>query len=497
MIEKNLNKTQETNETLLDSYTLTVNGVLVQIKIIRLRDYPVPKYNVSVTNISDTTKLILEKIRQDFIQKIDFTAIEKFESNDLVKVQERFRKEIKSLLHKYFPNIDEKSESMLVNYIIEENLGFGKVDVLLEDVYLEEIVINNHEEPVRVYHKRFGWLETNIKILTEARIRHYSSMIGRNVGKEITMLSPLMDAHLKSGDRVNATLEPISTKGNTITIRKFAKDPWTITKFIKSNTISIDGAAFIWLCMQHELSVLVAGGTGSGKTSMLNVLSNFFPANQRILSIEDTRELVLPKELHWVPMATRLPNPEGKGGVAMLDLLVNSLRMRPDRIIVGEIRRKEEAQVLLEAMHTGHSVYATIHANTAEEVIMRLTNPPIDLPKPMISSLGLICVQNRNRRTGKRRTLQIAEILPSGDPNVVLQLNAHEDILEKMNESEVVFGRLELYTGLNRAEINEDIAKKKEILQWLMDHGIEDIEQIGKVMSQYYMGILDLNNPPV
>src|SRR6056297_296808 len=221
-------------------------------------------------------------------------------------------------------------------------------------------------------------------------------MIGRDVNKEITALNPLMDAHLLTGDRVNATLNPISTKGNTITIRKFAEDPWTITKFIKQGTINVEAAAFVWLAIQNEMSVLIAGGTGSGKTSMLNVVSNFFPSNQRILSIEDTRELTLPKNLHWVPMETRLPNPEGKGGVTMLDLLVNSLRMRPDRILVGEIRRQKEAEVLLEAMHTGHSVYATIHANNADEVITRLTNPPIDIPKPMISSLSLIIVQNRN-----------------------------------------------------------------------------------------------------
>jgi flagellar protein FlaI len=467
------------------------------VTITRYRDHPVPIYSVSVTNISDTTKLVLEKIRQDFVQKIDFTNIEKFETNDLDKIQERFKKEISGLLHRYFPKLDDATENMLVNYIIEENLGFGKVDTLLADPQLEEIVINGHNEPVRVYHRRFNWCDTNIRIVTEARIRHYASMIGRNVGKEITVLNPLMDAHLKSGDRVNATLVPISSRGNTITIRKFAADPWTITKFIKANTTSLNGAAFIWLCMQHELSVLVAGGTGSGKTSMLNVLSNFFPASQRIISIEDTRELVLPEQMHWVPMETRLPNPEGKGGVSMLDLLVNSLRMRPDRILVGEIRRKEEAQVLLEAMHTGHSVYATIHANNADEVIVRLTNPPINIPKPMISSLGLICVQNRNRRTGKRRTLQIAEILPSGDPNVLLQLNAHDDLLEKMNESRVVYDRLELFTGLNREEIEKDLADKCRILQWLVDNNIEDIESIGKVMSQYYMGILDLDNPPV
>lgn len=488
--------TEDTNQSLLDKYSLTVNNVVVEVEIIRYNDHPIPKYLINITNISDTTKLILEKIRQDFIQKIDFSAIESFESNDLDKIQHRFRREIKSLLHQYFPGLDDKTESMLINYIIEENLGFGKVDILLADEKLEEVVINSHKEPVKVYHKEFGWLETNITIVTEARIRHYSAMIGRNVGKEITALNPLMDAHLKSGDRVNATLEPVSSRGNTITIRKFAKDPWTIPKFIQAGTISIDGAAFLWLCMQHELSILIAGGTGSGKTSMLNVLANFFPPNQRIISIEDTRELVLPEELHWVPMETRLPNPEGKGGVEMLDLLVNSLRMRPDRIAVGEIRRREEAEVLLEAMHTGHSVYATIHANNADEVVVRLTNPPISIPKEMISSLGLICVQNRNRRTGKRRTLQIAEILPSGDPNVLLQLNAKDDILEKLNESKVVFDRLELYTGLSIDQIQEDLAEKKKILHWMIDNKLFDIETVGKVMSHYYMGILDLNKIP-
>ncbi|MCA9478303.1 MAG: CpaF family protein [Nanoarchaeota archaeon] len=481
--------------TVLDKYSLKVNDVVIEVEIVRYRHQPVPRYLVSITNISDTTKLVLEKIRQDFIQKVDFSAIQNFESNDLERIQERFRKEIKELLHRYFPDIDAKTENMLVNYIIEENLGFGKVDILLSDSELEEIVINNHEEPVRVYHKKFGWLETNIKIVTEGRIRHYSSMIGRNVGKEITVLNPLMDAHLKSGDRVNATLSPISSKGNTITIRKFAKDPWTIPKFIKEGTISLEAAAFLWLCMQQELSILIAGGTGSGKTSMLNVMANFFPASQRIISIEDTRELLLPSDLHWVPMETRMANPEGKGGVTMLDCLVNSLRMRPDRILVGEIRRKEEAQVLLEAMHTGHSVYATIHANNAEEAVIRLTNPPINIPKPMISSLGLIVVQNRNRRSGHRRTLQIAEILPSGDAHVLFQLNAHEDRIDQIADSDVVYQRLELYTGMSKDDIYTDMAEKKKILQWMIDNEYFDLEVVGLIMSQYYLGVLDLSKP--
>jgi flagellar protein FlaI len=482
------NVPEQNDKNLLDKYSIEVNNIVVDIQIITRDEESVPLYIVSITNISDTTKLILEKIRQEFISRLDFGDLERAKEQDIEDVRDRFKKEIRGLIDRYFPNTDEKTSDMLVNYLIEENLGFGKIEILLKDPSLEEIVINNHTEPVWVYHKKHNWLKTNIRIFTEARIRHYATMIGRDVNKEITTLNPLMDAHLNTGDRVNATLTPISTKGNTITIRKFAEDPWTITKFIRAGTISVEAAAFIWLAIQNEMSVLIAGGTGSGKTSMLNVLTNFLPANQRIITIEDTRELTLPKNLHWVPLETRLPNPEGKGGVTMLDLLVNSLRMRPDRILVGEIRRKEEAQVLLEAMHTGHSVYATIHANNAEEVITRLTNPPIDIPKPMISSLSLIVVQNRNRRTGKRRTLQIAEVLPNGDPNIVLQLNAKEDTLQKVKRSKTIIERLELYTGMNEEDIERDLQDKMNILNWMMKNGIDQIDRIGQFMADYYMG---------
>jgi archaeal flagellar protein FlaI len=224
----------------------------------------------------------------------------------------------------------------------------------------------------------------------------------------------------------------------------------------------------------------------------LNVISNFFPPNQRIISIEDTRELTLPKNLHWVPLETRLPNPEGKGEITMLDLLVNSLRMRPDRILVGEIRRQKEAQVVLEAMHTGHSVYATIHANNADEVIVRLTNPPIDIPKPMISSLSVILAQSRNRRTGKRRTLQIAEVTPTGDTKILMQLNVADDILEKIGDSETVLERLKLYTGWSTEDITKDLEEKIKILQWLVKNNIENVDQIGAVMAKYYIGNLKI-----
>ena len=475
----------EQSKHYVDSYELKVNDIIVNVSIYSDYNEPVPIYSISITNISETTKIILEKIREEFVSQ-GAGMLEGEGMPEISDIQNEFKKSILILVRKYFPTANKKTIDMLISYILQQNIGLGNIEILLKDKNLEEIVINSAKEPIWVYHRRHGWLKTNIIMPNEGRIRYYSTIIGRDVGKEITALNPLMDAHLKTGDRVNSTLTPISSRGNTITIRKFAVRPWTITEFIKEKTISYEAAALIWMAVQNELSILIAGGTASGKTSMLNVVANFFPPNQRIISLEDTRELMLPEILHWVPLETRLPNPEGKGGISMLDLVINSLRMRPDRIMVGEIRRKAEAEVLFEAMHTGHSVYGTLHANNVKETINRLTQPPIGLPKQILSALSLIVVQHINRRDGKRRTLQIGEIMETGDAKALMQLNAVNDTLEKINEPAAIYETLSLYTGLSKEDIEKDINEKIDILKWMVEKNIGDINKIGLIMSKYY-----------
>ncbi len=476
----------------LDSYEIVIGTLVTRVDIFWEEGQFVPTYRISLANISPTTKLILEKIRREFISQVALGVLEVTSEEGVDIIRQKFEAEIKILISRYFANLDEKTMNMLINYIIRQNLGLGDIEIVLRDANLEEIVVNGADEPVWVYHRKHGWLKTNIILESESKVRHYATMIGRDVGKDITLLNPLLDAHLLTGDRVNATLNPISTHGNTITIRKFSEKPWTITDLINSKTMTVESAALIWLAMQNELSILIAGGTGSGKTSTLNVISNFFPPNQRIISIEDTREITLPKTLHWVPMATRLANPEGKGEITMLDLVVNSLRQRPDRIIVGEIRRQREAEVLFEAMHTGHSVYATIHANNAKETVDRLTNPPINLPKNVLGALSLLLVQNRNRRTGKRRTLQIAELTETGDPNVLMQLDVQSDTLKKVGDMKRTRETLHLYTGLTNEEIDKDLAGKTEILKWIVKNNINNVHDIGIIMAKYYVGEVDV-----
>ena len=387
----------------------------------------------------------------------------------------------------------ESEYKALVGILVHHSLGLGVLEIILRDKNLEEIVINSSKEPIWVYHIKIGWMKTNVTVGSEVHIYDYASAIGRMVGQQITNLNPLMDAYLTTGDRANATLFPISSDGNTLTIRKFARRPWTVTDFIETKTLSLDVAAFLWLAIQFELNIVVAGGTASGKTSLLNALTCFIPPNQRILSIEDTRELHLPEFLHWVPLTTRPPNPEGKGEINMLHLLINSLRMRPDRILVGEIRRQREAEVLFEAINTGHSVYSTLHANTAEEAFRRLVNPPINIPVALLGGLQLIAVMHRDRRKNIRRLLQLTELIPSSglnemrvDLNTIYQWVAADDKIITISKSYRTLGDIKLYTGMSERDIEKDLEEKKEILQWLVEHKVTDITVVGKVVSHYY-----------
>ncbi|MFP4524085.1 MAG: ATPase, T2SS/T4P/T4SS family [Candidatus Woesearchaeota archaeon] len=479
-------KPQTKRQEQLDQYEFKSGDIPITITVKRVPGEFVPIYDVAISSISRTTEHILEKIRQQLIKEVSLGLADLTDSKKSTVVEDKFKEYISMLIDKYFPDTDEETQGFLKSYLNAKALGLGSVEFLMNDILLEEIVINQAEEPVWVYHKRHGWLKTNVILRDEEQIKHYASIIGRKVGRQITVLDPLLDAHLDEGDRVNATISPISTAGNTITIRKFSRDPWTITKFVRSKTLSAEAAALIWLAMQYEMSAVIAGGTASGKTSALNVLANFFPPNQRVISIEDTREIRLPSFLHWVPMNTRLPNAEGKGEVSMGDLLVNSLRMRPDRILVGEVRRKREAETLFEAIHTGHSVYATFHANNAQEAVERLTNPPISVPKIMLPAISLVIVQFRNRRSGTRRTFQVAEILPDASPNVLLQYDNAKDRLVWKNKSKQLFATLKLYTGMTDAEIKKDLKEKERVLKYMNDHDITSVDGVGRVIAEYY-----------
>ena len=446
-------------------------------------------YNLSIPEIDIGTAALLDEIRKELVAVTSIAVGEIVDQKSVLKIKQRFMEDAGNLLKEKVPDMSKETEDFLTGILMQEMLGLGKIEFLISDPDLEEIVIISSKEPVRAYHKKYGWLITNINIKTEEEINNYSNIIARRIGRQISILTPLLDAHVVTGDRANAVLYPIATKGNTITIRKFARDPWTIIDLIDNQTVSLDVAIILWLAIEYEMNILISGGTASGKTVFLNACMPFVPPNHRIISMEDTRELMLPEFLYWCPLVTRSPNPEGKGEVSMLDLLVNSLRMRPDRIILGEIRRQREAEVLFEAMHTGHSVYATVHADTANETIRRLINPPINISPSMLNNVNLNVVMFRDRRSGKRRVYQLAEFLPGKEiitANILYRWVPEKDEIVAHNESMAFFDELSRHTGMSQADINKNLAYKQSILIWLLKNKVRNLNSIGKAMNLYY-----------
>lgn len=480
-------------DSIIEKYEVQTDELTATVNILHDAKEYVPIYHLIFPKIEPATEAVLDSIRERVIMTLTMKAEEILNPEDMTQLKERFVKRASKLIDEELPNLPEKDKKNLIGTLIHESLGLGPIEIMLQDKNLEEIVVNSSKDPIWVYHIKFGWLKTNITIPTETKIYNYASQIGRRVGTQITNLNPLMDAYLTTGDRANATLFPISSEGNTLTIRKFARRPWTITDFIEDKSLSADLAAFLWLAIEYELNILVAGGTASGKTSMLNVLSCFIPPTQRIISIEDTREIQLPEFLHWIPLTTRPPNLEGRGEVTMLQLMINALRMRPDRIIVGEMRRSKEAEVLFEAIHTGHSVYSTLHANTAEETFRRLVNPPIDIPKALLSSLQLIAVMHRDRRKNTRRLLEIAELIPATgleeiriELNTIFKWSPSSDKIVQWGKAHRVSKDIKLFSGMSDEEMQANLNDKKLILNWLVKKQVKDINKVGRIISDYY-----------
>ncbi|MBU0456950.1 MAG: ATPase, T2SS/T4P/T4SS family [Nanoarchaeota archaeon] len=476
-----------------ETYKIESEYFIPEVQIVSEKGEP-KEYRLALPELSISTKAFLEEIKHELVSEIGVIVSEVFDPKMFLKLKNEMGKKAAALIEQKLPQIDPDTKNFLIQNLINAMFGLEDVEYLLNDPNLEEVVILSIKEAVRVYHKKYGWLQTSLFISSEEQIQNYSSIIGRRVGRQINVLSPLLDAHLVTGDRTNAVLYPISTKGSTITIRKFKRDPWTVTDLIKNKTCSSEVFALIWLAIQYEMNVLFSGGTASGKTTFMNICMAFVPPYHRLISIEQTRELQLPDFLYWSPLVTREPNPEGKGEVSMLDLLVNALRMRPDRIILGEVRRKKEAEVLFEAMHTGHSVYATLHANSISETIQRLIHPPIEIAANLIGAVDLNIVMFRDRRRGLRRPIHIGEFIPGEakgeftiSPNILYRWKPTTDQIIPHTKSLRFFEDLSRNTGFTREEIDKDLLEKKRILDWMVKNNIRSIEEVGKIIRQYYL----------
>ena len=350
------------------------------------------------------------------IEKLDFDVLSDPDNQSENEELKRDIKETaKEVIEEQDATISPGERRQVIQDIIDEIIGFGPINDLLEDPDVSEVMVNG---PDQVYVEKNGRLVlTDVKFRDDEHVIHIIEKIVSPLGRRIDESSPMVDARLPDGSRVNAIIPPLALNGPTITIRKFSEDPFTVDDLVGFGTLTDEMAQFLEACVEVRLNVVVSGGTGSGKTTTLNVLSSFIPGDERIVTIEDAAELQLVQD-HVVSLETRPPNVEGKGAVTMRELVKNSLRMRPDRIVVGEVRGGE-ALDMLQAMNTGHDGSLTTgHANSPRDMLSRLETMvmmagmelPVQAIRDQISSAVDLIVQQTRLKDGSRKVVKVTEV---------------------------------------------------------------------------------------
>ena len=354
-------------------------------------------------------------------------------------LEDFYRNAIESLINAKGLNISRTERQKIVKDVYNDVIGLGPLEPLLEDSDVTEIMVNG---PMSVYVERKGLIE-----LTSTRFRdteHLMNVIGRivsSVGRRIDEASPMVDARLADGSRVNAIIPPVCLSGPTLTIRKFSKNPLTVADLVRFSSVSPQMMAFLEACVKGRLNMIVSGGTGSGKTTLLGVLSGFIPENERIVTIEDAAELQL-RQAHVVTLEARTANIEGTGAVTIRDLVRNALRMRPDRIIVGEVRSGETLD-MLQAMNTGHDgSMTTAHSNSPRDLLSRLETMvlmsgmemPVKAIREQISSALDVIVHQARMKDGTRKIVNITEVVGMEGDTIVLQdiYNYHSEGMDTL-----------------------------------------------------------------
>lgn len=364
----------------------------------------------------DPLEPLKDKIHNRLVREVERDLLERInEAEERAKLREKVESVVSEVLDEEEAVLLPAEREALLQEILNDVMGYGPINALIQDPTITEIMVNG---PYQVYIERGGKVElTDVSFRDANHVMHVIERIVAPLGRRIDEGSPMVDARLPDGSRVNAVIPPLSLVGPCITIRKFLKDLLTAEDLVHLGTLSWEMARFLDACVNARLNIVVSGGTGSGKTTTLNVLSSFIPEDERIITIEDAAELQL-RQQHVVRLESRPPNIEGKGAITIRDLVRNALRMRPNRIVVGEVRGGE-ALDMLQAMNTGHDgSLTTVHANSPRDVLSRLETMtlmagmelPIRAIREQISSAIDLIVHQERLRDGSRKIVQITEV---------------------------------------------------------------------------------------
>lgn len=447
-------------------------------------------YRVVEPEISISDRELLRKM-EEFIQEkvnVDFTKLRK---KDAINYVNRM---FSDALEYFKVSKAHEIKEILRYYIFRDFVGLGKIEPLLRDPYLEDISCDGVGIPIYVYHKdpMLGSMRTNISFETREELNDFVIKLAERCGKTISIASPLLDGTLPDGSRVQATLESdIARKGSNFTIRKFSEKPLTPTDLLRFGTCDLNILAYLWLAIEHGSSILISGGTASGKTTLLNVLSLFIKPQMKIVSIEDTAELQL-YHPHWIPQVARVSIATEKKEIDLYELLRESLRQRPDYIIVGEVRGRE-AYVLFQQIALGHAGLATIHAETFQKLVDRLTTSPIDLPASLLQNLDLVIFIGRVRLKDKyvRRIISLTEIIGfdrKTNMPIINEVIRRDPIKDKfiIENKSYLLKKIAERSGMKESEIKKDLNERAKVLYFIAKKGINDYKEITRILNLFY-----------
>jgi flagellar protein FlaI len=432
----------------------------------------------------------LEDIKTLLMEELDI-SVKDLETRE--NATEYLKRRVAKVIKDYKLKIPAEAVEKLMYYIVRDYIGYGKIDPLMRDHMIEDISADGVNIPIYVWHREYESLPTNIVYKSVEELDSFIVRLAFIAGKQISIASPLLDASLPDGSRIQMTYgSEITRRGSTFTIRRFRVDPLTISDLIAFKTLSAEMAAYFWYAIENRASVLVGGGVAAGKTTLLNCLSMFIKPEFKVVSVEDTAELNLPHE-NWIPSVARAGSEKKHAGdVTLYDLLKAAVRQRPDYIIVGEVRG-DEAYTLFQAMATGHLGMCTIHAESVDSAIHRLEAEPMNIPRALLTMLDIILIEGRTEIGGKpaRRAFSVTEMVGS-DPktrelltNDVYHWNMRSDSFSYLGRS-YVLERVMKKTNLTPQDVQAELQRRKTVLEWMVNNKIRNYSDVAGIIREYY-----------
>jgi len=448
-------------------------------------------YNIEEPKLNDREQKLFNDIKDALEQKIE-VSLNELDTTD--KVVDYLGSKIKEVTQELGIQLDEQERTKIMYFIYRNFAGLNEIEPLMHDPYIEDIGCSGTGIPVFIVHSKFGSIKTNMVFDDPDNLKNLVVKLAERCGKYVSYAQPLLDGALPDGSRVNASLtKDVTTKGPTFSIRKFQETPYSAVDLIDLGTVNYEIMAYFWMAMEYQKSVLISGGTATGKTTFLNSVVTFIPPAQKIVSIEDTRELQLPHE-NWIPSVARSgfgARDDDSKDIGMYRLLKESFRQNPDYVVVGEVRGKE-ASVLFQGMSSGHPSMGTIHASSPGDVVKRLTTPPINLSPALVETLDLIVIMTRARQYGEnarrvKGVYEVETITPEGNPrtNEYISWTPVDDTYTFKNES-TILSEIKQQFGYTQDELEEELENRRRILTWMHENGYGNFADVARIVSEYY-----------